>query len=45
MTEEAILNEFSGERARRHVEHITREFPTRMAGTRMAGGWPSTAWR
>jgi Peptidase family M28 len=33
MTEEAILNELSGERARRHVEHITREFPTRMAGT------------
>jgi hypothetical protein len=33
MTEEAILNELSGERARKHVEHITREFPTRMAGT------------
>ena len=31
--EEVILSELSGERARKHVEHITREFPTRMAGT------------
>jgi hypothetical protein len=33
MSEDEILREFSGERARNHVEHITREFPTRMAGT------------
>jgi hypothetical protein len=33
MSEEAILRELSGDRARKHVEHITREFPTRMAGT------------
>ena len=33
MNEDEILREFSGERARHHVEHITREFPTRMAGT------------
>ena len=33
MSEEAILSELSGERALKHVEHITREFPTRMAGT------------
>ncbi len=31
--EEAILSELSGDRARKHIEHITREFPTRMAGT------------
>jgi hypothetical protein len=33
MSEETILSELSGDRARRHVEHIAREFPTRMAGT------------
>src|SRR5262245_371656 len=33
MTEDAILQEFSGERARKHVEHIANNFPTRMAGT------------
>ena len=43
MSEEAILRELSGERARKHVEHITSQFPTRMAGTRTAAGWPNTA--
>ena len=33
MSEEAILRELSGERARKHVEHITSQYPTRMAGT------------
>ena len=33
MSEEAILRELSGEQARKHVEHITSQYPTRMAGT------------
>jgi hypothetical protein len=33
MAEDAVLNELSGERARKHVEHIANNFPTRMAGT------------
>jgi len=33
MTEDAVLQDLSGERAREHVEHIANNFPTRMAGT------------